>query len=60
VVDAYDAMVSARSYRGPMSREYWQTTLRSGSGWSFHPEVVEAFLELMDTAPAHVELDAAA
>jgi response regulator RpfG family c-di-GMP phosphodiesterase len=60
VVDAYDAMVSARSYRGPMSREYWQTTLRSGAGWSFHPEVVAAFLEMMDTAPARIDLDAAA
>ena len=55
VVDAYDAMVSARSYRGPMPRDYWETTLRSGSGWSFHPEAVSAFLRIMasrDPRPA--------
>lgn len=46
VVDAYDAMVSPRSYRGPMPREYVERTLRSGAGTRFHPEAVEAFLRL--------------
>ncbi|HEU0053425.1 MAG TPA: HD domain-containing phosphohydrolase [Longimicrobium sp.] len=60
VVDAYDAMVSARSYRGPMSREYWQSTLRSGASWSFHPEVVKTFLALMNSAGAPSPAAAAA
>jgi putative nucleotidyltransferase with HDIG domain len=47
VVDAYDAMVSARSYRGPMPRSYWENTLRDGAGTRFHPEAVQAFLRLM-------------
>jgi response regulator RpfG family c-di-GMP phosphodiesterase len=47
VVDAYDAMLSPRSYRGPMPREYWETVLRAGAGTRFQPEVVTAFLELI-------------
>ncbi|HEX8903861.1 MAG TPA: HD domain-containing phosphohydrolase, partial [Longimicrobiaceae bacterium] len=51
VVDAYDAMVSPRSYRGPMSREYWEGTLKAGAGTRFHPEAVAAFLALTPAAP---------
>lgn len=51
VVDAYDAMVSPRSYRGPMPREYWERTLRAGAGTRFHPQAVEAFLRLNPPAP---------
>ncbi|HET6228724.1 MAG TPA: HD domain-containing phosphohydrolase [Longimicrobiaceae bacterium] len=43
VVDAYDAMVSARSYRAPMPRQYWEAHLRDGAGRRFHPGVVRAF-----------------
>jgi response regulator RpfG family c-di-GMP phosphodiesterase len=46
VVDAYDAMVSPRSYRGPMPRDYWERTLRAGAGTRFHPQAVETFLGL--------------
>lgn len=46
VVDAYDAMVSARSYRGPMPRDYWEATLRAGAGRTFHPAAVAAFLRV--------------
>jgi len=46
VVDAYDAMVSPRSYRGPMPRDYWERTLRAGAGTRFHPQAVETVLAL--------------
>lgn len=52
VVDAYDAMVSARSYRGPMPRDYWEATLRAGAGRKFHPAAVAAFLRLSAEAAA--------
>jgi response regulator RpfG family c-di-GMP phosphodiesterase len=51
VVDAYDAMVSPRSYRGPMPRDYWEQTLRAGAGTRFHPRAVEAFLRLSPGDP---------
>ncbi|HEX8691987.1 MAG TPA: HD domain-containing phosphohydrolase [Longimicrobium sp.] len=51
VVDAYDAMVSPRSYRGPLPRDYWENVLQGGAGKRFHPQVVDAFLRLMSPAP---------
>lgn len=47
VVDAYDAMVSPRSYRGPMPRDYWENTLRGGAGTRFHPKAVEALMKIL-------------
>jgi response regulator RpfG family c-di-GMP phosphodiesterase len=54
VVDAWDAMESARSYRGAMPPEYGNETLRSGAGTRFHPVAVEAVLRLTcpDPRPA--------
>lgn len=49
VVDAYDAMVSARSYRGAMPREYWEATLTRGAGTRFHPDAVRAFFHVVAT-----------
>lgn len=43
VVDAYDAMVSARSYRTAMPRAYWESNLWDGAGTRYHPQVVQAF-----------------
>lgn len=51
VVDAYDAMVSPRSYRGPMPRDYWENTLRSGAGTRFHPGAVDALLRVLSADP---------
>jgi len=48
VADAYDAMVSARSYRKvPLSKEQAIAELKRNSGTQFDPQVVEAFLKLM-------------
>lgn len=46
VADAYDAMLSPRSYRGPMTRDYLEQTLVSGAGAAFNPQAVDAVLGL--------------
>ncbi|HEU0014894.1 MAG TPA: HD domain-containing phosphohydrolase [Longimicrobium sp.] len=51
VADAYDAMLSQRSYRGPLPREYWETALRAGAGSHFHPDAVDALLRVVGAAP---------
>jgi len=44
VADAFDAMISERPYRKPMSIEDALTELRANSGKQFDPEIVEAFV----------------
>ncbi|HKP76242.1 MAG TPA: HD domain-containing phosphohydrolase, partial [Longimicrobiaceae bacterium] len=51
VVDVWDAMVSARSYREAMPLEYCEQTLRTGAGTRFHPAAVEAVLRLTPPSP---------
>ncbi len=46
VADAYDAMTSARPYRGALSVEQAREELRRGAGSQFDPAVVEAFLRI--------------
>ena len=43
VCDAFDAMISERPYRPPMSTDDALAELRSCAGTQFHPDVVEAF-----------------
>jgi len=45
VVDAFDAMVSDRPYRGAMSRDAAIAELRASAGSQFDPRVVHAFIE---------------
>jgi GAF domain-containing protein len=49
VVDAFDAMVSDRPYRGAMSRDAAIGELRTHAGTQFDPEVVDAFVEELGT-----------
>ncbi len=49
VVDAFDAMVSDRPYRGAMSRDAAITELRTNAGTQFDPRVVDAFVEELGT-----------
>lgn len=45
VCDAYDAMVSARSYRPAFSHDYACGELKKWAGRQFDPELVKLFLE---------------
>jgi diguanylate cyclase (GGDEF)-like protein len=45
--DAYNAMITARPYRDPMSHEEALAELRRGAGAQFDPRVVEALLPVL-------------
>lgn len=49
VCDVYDAMTTVRSYRKPFSREGALSTIKAFSGSRLDPEVVEQFLEMMES-----------
>ncbi len=48
VADAYDAMTSDRAYRQGMSHEKAIELLQAGAGSQWDPEMVDAFLEIID------------
>jgi HD-GYP domain-containing protein (c-di-GMP phosphodiesterase class II) len=48
VVDAYDAMVADRPYRGAMSRSLAASEIDRCAGTKFDPDVVMAFLEVLE------------
>lgn len=48
VCDAYDAMVSGRSYRSAFSHDYACGELKRGAGRQFDPELVKLFLEYQE------------
>ena len=48
VADAFDAMTSNRVYRNHMDTDYVMTEMKRGSGSQFDPEVLDAFLRLVD------------
>ena len=48
VVDAYDAMVSYRSYRDNITKEQALQELKNNSGTQFDPDIVSVFLEHID------------
>lgn len=48
VADAFDAMTSKRSYRNEMNLKYVREQIVQGSGTQFDPEVVTAFLNILD------------
>jgi HD-GYP domain-containing protein (c-di-GMP phosphodiesterase class II) len=49
VIDSWDALLSDRPYRKAWPREKVVDHIRSQSGKDFDPEVVQAFLEWVDT-----------
>lgn len=51
VADAFDAMTSDRPYRKALDRKVAMDEISSGAGKQFDPEVVRAFLEIMETLP---------
>ena len=48
VADAYEAMTADRAYRKHFSKEYAIQELIRGRGTQFDPEIVDAFLELLE------------
>ena len=48
VVDSYDAMISARVYRKPLTHKEARAELQRCAGHQFDPEVVAAFLPVLD------------
>ena len=48
IADAYSAMTNNRPYRQAMSREQAVEELRRGSGTQFDPEMVEAFIQVLE------------
>ena len=48
VVDAYDAMISRRPYREPLSVDEARAELQQCAGGQFDPRVVTAFLQILD------------
>lgn len=51
VVDSFDAMTSDRPYRRALSLEEAVDRLERGAGSQFDPDVVEAFIALLDQLP---------
>jgi HD-GYP domain-containing protein (c-di-GMP phosphodiesterase class II) len=60
VADAYDAMITERPYRKPLSKDDAIGELRRCSGSQFDPLVVEHFVELLHNDPEihRVEVEA--
>lgn len=55
VADAYDAMVSPRSYREALSQEKALAILQAGAGSQWDPSVVAALMSVLQKTPAKVE-----
>jgi putative nucleotidyltransferase with HDIG domain len=51
VADVYDVLTSQRPYKEALSREAARERILLGSGTSFDPKVVRAFLQLLDSQP---------
>ncbi|MGD9393622.1 MAG: HD domain-containing protein [Dehalococcoidia bacterium] len=49
IADAYDAMISPRSYRAALSAEAAKKEIREGAGSQFDPEVAAALLRITDS-----------
>jgi HD-GYP domain-containing protein (c-di-GMP phosphodiesterase class II) len=57
VVDAYCAMISKRSYKEMYSQEFARGELQCGAGTQFDPQVVAAFLAVLDSGEADNEIE---
>jgi len=57
VADVYDALTSTRSYRNAWSHERAVEEIRKGAGTQFDPEVVQAFVEVIDGVVAEMARD---
>ena len=48
LADVYDALISRRVYKAPMTHEQALRIISAGKGTHFDPHVVEAFLEVAE------------
>ena len=48
IADVYDALISSRVYKAPMSHEEATKIISAGKGSHFDPDMVDAFLELQE------------
>jgi putative two-component system response regulator len=48
IADVYDALISERPYKTPMSHERAVSIIKEGSGTHFDPQLVEVFLSVAD------------
>lgn len=51
VADVFDALTSARPYRGPLSVAQARAIMREDSGSHFDPAILASFFEVLDTVP---------
>jgi putative nucleotidyltransferase with HDIG domain len=51
VADVYDVITSQRPYKAPLTKEAARDRLLQGSGTSFDPAIVQAFVELLEATP---------
>ena len=51
IADVYDVLTSQRPYKVALSKDAARERLIQGSGASFDPDVLNAFLHLLDTTP---------
>ena len=56
VADAYEAMTSDRVYRASIGRQAADEELRQCAGTQFDPEVVDAFLRVLERAPSRTAI----
>jgi ribonuclease P protein subunit RPR2 len=59
VVDSFDAMTSDRPYRTSIGADRALEEIRAGAGTQFDPEVVQAFVELIEDAAVTDDADLA-
>jgi putative two-component system response regulator len=55
LADVYDALISRRVYKAPMSHEAASEIIHRGKGSHFDPDVVDAFFDLQDKFAAIAE-----
>jgi putative two-component system response regulator len=48
IADVYDALISERPYKTPMSHERAVSIIKDGSGTHFDPQLIEVFLSVAD------------
>ena len=54
VADVFDVLTSQRPYKAPLSLDMARERLLAGSGSSFDPQILRAFLQLLDLYPSFI------